>query len=218
MAPRIKFCGLTRLDDATAAVEAGAWALGMIMWPGSARHCSLDEASRIAAAYRRKVHVCGVFVDQPLDEVAATVEAAQLTMVQLHGGEGPSYCTEIARRTGAKVVKAVRVRGNEDLQALRPFHTDFHLLDAHVEGLVGGTGATWDWTLLRRRRGGVPVILSGGLTPENVAEGIAATRPYAVDVASGVETSPGIKDHERIRAFAAAVAATDEAPAEVHSA
>lgn len=213
MAPRIKFCGLTRLDDATAAVEAGAWALGVILWPGSKRAATLEQASAIANAHRRRAEVCGVFVDQPLDEVAAIVEAANLTMVQLHGTEGPAYCTEIARRTGAKVVKAARVRGNEDLQALRPFHTDFHLLDAHAEGLVGGTGQTWDWSLLRGRRSPVPLILSGGLTPENVAEGIAATRPFAVDVASGVETAPGIKDHDRIRAFAAAVTATD--PAEV---
>lgn len=215
MAPRIKFCGLTRLEDATAAVEAGAWALGMVLWPGSARACSLDAAAEIAAAYRRRTEVCGVFVDAALDEVAGIVDATGLTMVQLHGSEGPVYCAEVARRTGAKVIKAARVRGNEDLQALRAFHTDFHLLDTHVEGLPGGTGTTWDWSLLRGRRSQVPLILSGGLTPENVVDGIAAARPFAVDVSSGIETSPGIKDHEAIRAFAAAVAATDPQSIEV---
>lgn len=210
MAPRIKFCGLTRLDDATAAVEAGAWALGMILWAGSARACPPDEAARIAAAYRRKAEVCGVFVDATLEEVTRAVEELGLTMVQLHGDEGPMYCTEVARRTGAKVIKAARVRGNEDIQAMRPFHTDFHLLDAHVEGLPGGTGQTWDWSLLRGRRSGVPLIVSGGLTPENVGEAIAAApRTFAVDVASGVESAPGIKDHQKLQAFADAVAATE---------
>jgi phosphoribosylanthranilate isomerase len=212
MAPRIKFCGLTALDDATAAVEAGAWALGVILWPGSARACAPEEAARIAAAHRRRAEVCGVFVDATLDEVAAAVDTIGLSMVQLHGSEGPVYCGEVARRTGAKVIKAARVRGNEDIQAMRAFHTDFHLLDAHVEGLVGGTGATWDWSLLRGRRSQVPLIVSGGLTPENVGDAIAAApRAFAVDVASGVESAPGVKDHERIQAFADAVAATDNA-------
>ncbi len=210
MAPRIKFCGLTRTEDAAVAVECGAWALGVILWPGSKRAASLDQAAEIAAAFRRQAQICGVFVDQTLDEVVGSVEAAQLSMVQLHGTEGPSYCTEVARRTGAKVIKAARVRGGEDLQAMRPFHTDYHLLDAYVEGEVGGTGATWDWTLLgRRHRDLPPLIMSGGLTPENVGEAIRATRPFAVDVASGVELSPGVKDHDLIRAFAEAVTDVD---------
>ncbi len=213
MAPRIKFCGLTRFDDATAAVDAGAWALGVILWAGSARAASLDVAAEIAGAYRRRAEICGVFVDATLDEVAGSVDAAGLTMVQLHGSEGPSYCAEVARRTGAKVVKAARIRGREDLQALRTFHTDFQLLDAKVEGMVGGTGQTWDWSLVAGHRAPVPLILSGGLTPENVASGIAAVRPYAVDVASGVESAPGIKDHDALQRFAAAVASTSEVPA-----
>jgi len=208
MAPRIKFCGMTRLDDATVAVEAGAWALGVILWPGSPRAASLDVATEIAAAYRRRVEVCGVFVDAHLDDIAASVDAAGLTMVQLHGSEGPAYCAEVARRTGAKVMKAARVRTREDLQALRPFHTDLWLLDAKVEGKVGGTGETWDWSLVSGQRWERPAVLSGGLTPENVAAGIEAVRPFAVDVASGVESAPGIKDHDALQRFAAAVAAT----------
>jgi len=207
MAPRIKFCGLTRVEDASAAVEAGAWALGVILWPGSARAATLEQASAIAAAHRRQVELCGVFVDATLDDVAAAVDTVGLTLVQLHGSEGPSYCAEVARRTGAKVIKAARVRGREDLQALQPFHTDFHLLDAHVDGLVGGTGTTWDYELLQGRRSNVPLILSGGLTAENVADAIAAVQPFAVDVASGVESAPGIKDHDKLQAFADAVRA-----------
>jgi phosphoribosylanthranilate isomerase len=207
MAPRIKFCGITRLDDATAAVEAGAWALGVILWPGSPRAGTLDVAAGIVRAYRRRVEVCGVFVDAPLDDVAAAVDATGFSMVQLHGSEGPAYCSEVARRTGAKVIKAGRVRGREDIQAMRPFHTDHWLLDAGVPGKVGGTGQTWDWSLVADVRGAPQLILSGGLTPENVGAGIAAVQPFAVDVASGVESAPGVKDHDKLRAFAEAVAA-----------
>jgi phosphoribosylanthranilate isomerase len=211
-APRVKFCGITRLEDARAAVEHGAWALGVILWPGSVRACALEEAARIAGAYRRTAEVCGVFVNQTLEEVAGSVEAAGLTMVQLHGDEGPAFCNEVARRTGAKVMKAARVRGRADLQALEPFHTDLHLLDAHKDGSYGGTGETFDWELVAARHSHIPLVLSGGLTAENVAAGIAATRPFAVDVASGTEASPGVKDSAKLRAFGEAVIAADPEP------
>jgi phosphoribosylanthranilate isomerase len=214
--PRIKICGITQVDDAERAVEAGAWALGLILWSGSPRRCALPDAERIAATFRRRVEVCGVFVNAPLDEVAATADAVGLTMVQLHGDEGPSYCAEVARRTGAKIIKAARVRGGADIIALEPFHTDFHLLDAYQAGKPGGTGESFDWELVQRRRSTTPLILSGGLTPDNVAEAIAATHPFAVDTASGTEARPGVKDPEKLRAFAAAVASTapgdDEPP------
>ena len=125
--------------------------------------------------------------------------------MQLHGDEGPSFCAEVARRTGAKVIKAVRIDAAADLQDLERFrNVDFHLLDTAARGLRGGTGETWDWALAGRRRSTVPVILSGGLTAENVAAGIAAVDPYAVDVASGVEAAPGVKDPDKLRAFMAA--------------
>lgn len=206
--PRIKFCGITNLEDGHRAADAGAWALGMIFWPGSPRRCDPNESARIAAALRRRVELAGVFVNAALDEVAGIADAVGLTLVQLHGDEGPSYCAEVARRTGAKVIKAARVRAKSDLQALDAFHTDFHLLDAHVHGQRGGTGETFDWELVATRRSTVPLILSGGLTHENVAAGIAATHPFAVDVASGTEASPGVKDAAKLEAFAAAVHAT----------
>lgn len=207
-APRIKFCGITRLEDAQAAVEAGAWAIGMILWPGSKRFVELPEAELVARTLRRQVQVAGVFVNAPLDEIARTVDTVGLTMVQLHGDEGPSFAAEVARRTGAKVIKAARVRDQGDITALNPYLTDFHLLDAHVPGEVGGTGQTFDHGLVARRRSRVPLILSGGLTPENVGAAIEQVRPFAVDVASGVEVAPGVKDPQRIAAFAQAVAAT----------
>jgi phosphoribosylanthranilate isomerase len=155
-----------------------------------------------------------VFVNAPLDEVTGVADGIGLTMVQLHGDEGPAYCAEVARRTGAKVVKAARVRGGADINALEAFHTDFHLLDAHQPGRYGGTGETFDWELVGRRRTDVPFLLSGGLDPDNVVAAIEATHPYAVDTASGTESRPGVKDPEKLRAFAAAVASTAPAVAE----
>jgi len=198
---RVKICGITRLEDAELAASLGAWALGFILWAPSPRAADPAVAAGIAAALRRRVELVGVFVNPTLDEVARAAETLHLSHVQLHGDEGPSFCAEVARRTGAKVIKAARVAGAADLQALERFRTDFHLLDTAVEGVVGGSGQSWDWSLAARRRSKIPTILSGGLTPENVAEGIAAVKPYAVDVASGVEASPGVKDHAKLEAF-----------------
>jgi phosphoribosylanthranilate isomerase len=203
--PKIKFCGLTTLEDARMVVSAGAWAIGMIFWPRSPRRCSLETAAEIAAALRRRVELVGVFVNPTLDEVVGTADAAGLSMLQLHGDEGPAFCGEVARRTGCRVIKAVRVRSGADIQSLSAFHTDHHLLDSYVPGRPGGTGETFAWEIARAHRSSVPVILSGGLTPENVAEAIAVVEPFAVDVASGVELAPGRKDPAKVQAFAAAV-------------
>jgi len=210
---KIKFCGITRLDDAELAVAAGAWAIGLIFWPHSPRRAELDAAAEIAAAVKRRAEVAGVFVNATLDEVAQTADAVGLTMIQLHGEEGPAYGAEAARRTGCKVIKAARVRSGADVQALASFHTDYHLLDSYSAGVPGGTGETFSWDIARAHRGRVPVILSGGLTPDNIADAIAAVHPFAVDVASGVELSPGRKDPEKLQAFAAAVRSTTLAPA-----
>jgi phosphoribosylanthranilate isomerase len=207
-APKIKFCGLTNLPDAQLAVAAGAWAIGLIFWPRSPRRCTLEAAAEISGALRRRVEIVGVFVNPSLDELAGTAEAAQLSMLQLHGDEGPAFCSEAARRTGCKVMKAARVRSGADIQALAPFHTDYHLLDSYLPGMPGGTGEVFSWELARAHSGRVPLILSGGLTPDNVAEAITAVRPFAVDVASGVELRPGRKDPARLEAFAAAVRST----------
>jgi phosphoribosylanthranilate isomerase len=196
---RIKHCGITSLDDAELCVGAGAWAIGMILWRDSPRACSLEEAARITRAMRRKVELTGVFVNERLGRVVELADVLGLTMVQLHGDEGPSFCGEVARRTGAKVVKAVRVRDLGDVSRLEPFHTDYHLLD-------GSGGESFGWEMVRALpRGGPPVILAGGLTPANVGDAIEAVRPWAVDVASGTERAPGVKDPELVRAFNAAV-------------
>ena len=145
--PRVKVCGLTRLEDAELAVELGAWALGMVFYEQSPRSCSVEEAQRIAHAMRRRVELCGVFVNAPLEEITRISEVLELTMLQLHGDEGPAFCLEAARRTGAKIAKAVQVSGPGDLRDVERFHVDYHLLDARPkapekQGLRGGTGET----------------------------------------------------------------------------
>jgi phosphoribosylanthranilate isomerase len=199
---RIKFCGITRMEDAREAVRLGAWAIGLNHWSESPRRCDPAIAAEIGAELRRKVAVVGVFVNASLEEIAGAVENEGLAMVQLHGDEGPSFCAEVARRTGAKVIKALRIRSTAEIKAAEMFRTDYHLLDAHRPGAPGGTGASFDWELVRGHAPPIPVILAGGLTPANVAEAIEVARPFAVDVASGIESSPGIKDHALMAEFA----------------
>jgi phosphoribosylanthranilate isomerase len=201
---RVKFCGITRPEDAELAVELGAWAVGMIFWAGTERRCDPAVAAGIARSLRRRVELVGVFHNAPLGEVAGLADGVGLTAVQLHGDEGPAYCAEVARRTGAKVIKARAVRSRADVRALRAFHTDFHLLDTGRPGRPGGTGETWDWSLAQGGVEGVPFLLAGGLTADNVGEAIAQAAPWGVDVASGTEAAPGVKDPEKMRAFAAA--------------
>ena len=208
----VKVCGITRPEDAELAVSLGAWALGLIFHGPSPRRADPDIAAEIGTAFHRRAEVCGVFVNLPLEEVAQLVDQCSLSMVQLHGDEGPVYCSEIARRTGAKVMKAARVKDLASLQALNAFrHVDYHLVDAHHAELYGGTGETFDWELLRSRRSKVPLVLSGGLTPENVADGIRVARPWGVDTASGTEASPGVKDPAKLQAFFRAVESAEVA-------
>ena len=198
---KVKFCGMTRPEDAHEAVRLGAWAIGLIHHRPSPRFCEPEVAAEIGQALRREVEVVGVFVNSSLDDVVSTAEEESLTMLQLHGDEGASFCREASRRSGLPVIKAVRVRSNADVQAAEAFRTNYHLFDAHREGTPGGTGESFDWELLAGRRSEVPMLLSGGLDPANVAEAISVARPFAVDVASGVEAEPGIKDHAKMAAF-----------------
>lgn len=199
---RVKFCGITRLEDALEAARLGAWAVGVNHWEGGPRRCDPAVAVEIGAQLKRKLEVVGVFVNATLGEITHAAEDEALSLIQLHGDEGTQFCREVARRTGCGVIKALRIRSRADVQAARAFRVDYHLLDAHREGKPGGTGESFDWELLGTRRSSVPLILAGGLRPDNVADAIAATRPFAVDVASGVEAEPGIKDHALMAAFA----------------
>jgi len=213
MGPRVKICGVTSVDDARLAVAEGAWAVGMIFHEPSPRACEPAVAAEICAVLKRHAETVGVFVNRPLDEVAGLADGIGFTALQLHGDEGPSYCDELFRRTGAKIIKAARVGSKADIQAMDAFRrVDFHLLDTRVEGMAGGTGETFDWSLTRERRSRVPLILSGGLTPENVKGAIEAVRPWGVDVASGVEARSGAKDPERLHAFFEAARIDETAP------
>jgi len=211
---KVKICGITSLEDAELAAGLGVWALGMIFYEGSPRECSGAAAQEICARLRRRVELCGVYVNAPLDEIVAHAQALGLSLVQLHGDEGPAFCAEVRRRTGARVIKAAQIAGAGDVRALGRFHVDFHLFDApdrrprrgHPK-VRGGTGEAFDWSMLAPRRSKVPMILSGGLHAGNVAEAIAAVRPYAVDSASGTEAAPGRKDPDRLRAFVEAARA-----------
>jgi phosphoribosylanthranilate isomerase len=201
---RVKFCGITRVEDALEAVRLGAWAVGINHWEPGARRCDPAVAAEIGAEVKRKAEVVGVFVNSSLDEIARAAEDESLTLLQLHGDEGLQFCREASRRTGCGVIKALRVRSGADVQAARAFRVDYHLLDAHRTGLPGGTGESFDWELLDGRSSDVPLIVAGGLRPDNVGAAIATTRPFAVDVASGVESAPGIKDHALMNAFSEA--------------
>jgi phosphoribosylanthranilate isomerase len=195
--------------DARRVVDLGAWALGMIFWPGSPRACAVEDAEAIGAELHRRLELVGVFVNAALDEVAQTADRCRLSILQLHGDEGPAYCQEAARRTGAKVMKAARVHDAAQVRDLQRFHTDYHLLDAYSPRTPGGTGESFDWELARLHSGTPPVVLSGGLTADNVGAAIEAARPFAVDVASGTESAPGRKDPAKLTAFARAVEAAD---------
>jgi phosphoribosylanthranilate isomerase len=202
--PHVKICGITRPEDAQLAASLGAWAIGFILWPQSKRAADPAVAAGIARALRRRTELVGVFVNPTLDEVVHAAEGIGLTHVQLHGDEGPAFCTAVAERTGARVIKALRIASGADMREAERYHTDFHLLDAAAGAAYGGTGRTWDWDLIAQRRSRAPVIVSGGLTPDNVADAIAKVRPWAVDVASGVESAPGVKDPAKVEAFIAA--------------
>jgi phosphoribosylanthranilate isomerase len=210
---RIKICGNTNLDDARAAVELGAWAIGLIHHSESPRNVDPEVAAEIGTALKRRCEVAGVFVEAPMDEIVRAADEEQLTIVQLHGDQGPKFCREVARRTGTKVMRAFRVRSGADVRGAEAFRTDYHLFDAYRPGTAGGTGESFDWELLAGRRSKIPALLAGGLNPENVGEAMLAARPWGVDVVSGVEAEPGRKDHRKLAAFFEAVRSTTETPA-----
>lgn len=195
---RVKICGITNVDDARAAVDAGAAALGFNFYPQSPRSVTPEVAAEIVAQLPRSVCTVGVFVNEPRERVAAIVSQVGLTAVQFHGDESPEFCHGWTQ----KVVKAIRVRDGHAAAIARRYAVDFILADAYVEGQHGGTGRRIVPILLEgfeRRR----LILAGGLTPQNVAEAVRAVRPFAVDVASGVERAPGKKDVDLMRRFIA---------------
>ncbi len=197
-AVQVKVCGITNLDDALAAIDAGAAALGFNFYPDSARYAPPDDAAEIIQRLPRSICKVGVFVDAPRERVAAIAAQVGVTGLQFHGNESPEYCLGWTQQ----VIKAIRIRDREAVEAARAYAVDFILVDAYVEGQFGGTGRRVVPEILEgfdRCR----LILAGGLTPENVAEAVRAIHPFAVDVASGVERAPGKKDWNLMKRFIA---------------
>ena len=201
-AVKVKICGLTRPEDAALAAKLGAWALGVIFAPESPRRVSVERAAEVLAAAPAGVERIGVFVNADAVDIAAAVEACGLTAVQLHGDESPEECQEIQRRSGVSVIKALAVSGPESLERVVQFDTDYILLDTYHPERRGGTGEVFDWSLPAALDEGFRsgrLILAGGLNPENILAAIEAAAPFAVDVSSGIETAPGIKDNQQLR-------------------
>jgi phosphoribosylanthranilate isomerase len=198
MSVAVKICGITRTEDALAASRCGAAAIGLVFYRPSPRYIEPDAAAAIVRSLPPFVTPVGLFVDAPEDEVRSVAQRARVQLLQFHGAETPEYCA----RFELPHMKAVRVRRGVDLlQYARDFHqAKALLLDAFQEGLHGGTGAVFDWSLIPQALP-MPVVLSGGLTPENVGDAVRRVKPFAVDVSSGVEVSKGIKDAARIAAF-----------------
>lgn len=204
-AVRSKICGITRIEDALAAAEAGADAIGLVFYPKSPRAVTVLQARAIIAALPPFITTVGLFVNASRCELNETLDAVALDLLQFHGDETPEECDGYHR----PYIKALRVKAGDDIaQACRTYRNARGvLLDTYVEGVPGGTGETFDWALIPDDLD-KPVILAGGLTSANVAQAIAQVRPYAVDVSGGVEKSKGIKDREKILAFMSAVHGT----------
>ena len=205
MSSKAKICGITNLDDALCAVVAGADALGFMFYEPSPRNVPSAVATEIIRQLPPFVARVGVFVDARADTVRKAVAGCGLDTLQFHGDETPAFCRTFAP---LKVYKAFRVQNLESLAALPSYRTDAWLLDGFAPDKLGGTGVTFDWGLAREaRKLGRPIILAGGLTPENVAQAVCQVQPYCVDVSSGVESAPGKKDPAKVRRFVAAAKA-----------
>ena len=197
---RVKVCGITNLEDALAALDAGADLLGFNFYARSPRYVTPAEARKIIERLPEGTSCVGVFVNEPSPaDVERIAREAGLGTVQLHGDETPEFCQELR---GLSTIKALRVGADYHVETAVAYDTDAVLLDAYVAGARGGTGHTFDWTLATLTRERVPrLFLAGGLNPDNVAAAVAAVRPYALDVCSGVETAPGRKSPELMRRF-----------------
>ncbi len=197
MTTKIKICGITNIEDALFAANAGADALGFVFYPKSPRNVAPEVVKEIVAALPPFVTTVGLFVNAPAETIRQTMLATGLDRVQLHGDESPQDCCLPPYR----VVKAVRVKDAASLVGIADYQVSALLLDAWSDDHYGGSGESFDWQLAKQATGQSPLILAGGLDPANVAQAIATVNPYAVDVSSGVEERPGRKDHAKIKEF-----------------
>jgi phosphoribosylanthranilate isomerase len=193
----IKICGVTRKEDALLAVSLGAWAVGFNFYEKSPRRVTVEQAAGMAALLPLGVRRVGVFVNAGRSAIERTVAGAGLDMIQLHGDEPPDMC----HSWPCEVIKAMPLRSGEDVERLAAYEVYLHLVDSGIGGAYGGTGKLSDWTLAAEAAARHRLLLAGGLTPDNVAEAVRAVRPFGVDVASGVEREPGVKDASKMKAF-----------------
>lgn len=194
---RVKICGITNLEDALMAVEAGADALGFVFFQGSPRYISPEQAAAIIRLLPPFVQMVGLFVNEEAATVNSVADRCGLDLVQLHGEESPGYCRNVKRR----IIKAFRVKDESSLAEMANYPVAACLLDAWSPNAHGGTGKTFNWEIAAKAAESQTIILAGGLTPDNVAGAIAAVRPYAVDISSGVESAPGKKDAGKVLSF-----------------
>ncbi len=209
---KVKICGLTSLEDALAAAELGADAVGFVFAP-SPRRVSPRQVADIVSELPPFVCKVGVFVDTTIEEITATMDSCGLDMAQLHGNETPDLCKALLPR----VIKSFPVKDESILSLLPRYQARAYLLDSYHDALKGGTGHSFDWEIAQQATRYGRIILSGGLTPENVRQAISRVHPYAVDVSSGVESGPGIKDRARLRAFIQAARGCDDAESQPES-
>ena len=194
---KVKVCGMTSLKDALVAVEGGADAVGFIFYKKSPRSVTMKTVREIVLELPPFVDTVGVFVDETAEQINKIADYCNLDIIQLHGDESPTFCKKIRR----KVIKAFRIKDMQSVKKLSSFQVSGFLLDTFSENLHGGTGKVFDWNLALPAKKFGPVIMAGGLTPNNVQQAVRQIRPYGVDVCSGVESEPGIKDHKKVRAF-----------------
>ena len=194
---KVKVCGMTSLKDALVAVEGGADAVGFIFYKKSPRSVTMKTVREIVLELPPFVDTVGVFVDETAEQINKIADYCNLDIIQLHGDESPTFCKKIRR----KVIKAFRIKDMQSVKKLSSFQVSGFLLDTFSEKMHGGTGKVFDWNLALPAKKFGPVIMAGGLTPNNVQQAVRQIRPYGVDVCSGVESEPGIKDHKKVRAF-----------------
>jgi len=199
---KVKICGITNSEDALAACEYGADALGFIFYKKSPRFIELERVKDIIKDLPPFVTTVGVFVDEDADRISEIADAAKLDIIQLHGSEPPEFCNVFKR----KIIKAFKIqeqgaRGKGQENEIRRYTVSAYLLDTYKEGVEGGTGETFNWEIAKEAKGFGRIILAGGLTPQNVAEAVETVMPYGVDVISGVEQKPGKKDLQKVKNF-----------------
>ncbi len=197
MTTKIKICGITNIEDARAAVEYGADAIGFVFYKKSSRYIEVEKAQKIISLLPPFISTVVVFVNESYKNIERVIDKCHLNILQLHGNEDKNFCT----RFSLTVIKSIKIKDEKSLENMERFKVSAFLLDSFSENIPGGTGKSFDWDLAVRAKKYGNIILAGGLTAENVKDAISKVKPYGVDVSSGVEIKPGKKDHEKMRRF-----------------